>query len=42
MKKSLFFDEVEYAMVEALAKKSRLKPDQYLKNLIHQEYERLK
>ncbi len=42
MKKSIAFDQVEFAMIELLAKKSRLKPDQYLKNLIREHYERLK
>ncbi len=42
MKKSIAFDQVEFAMIESLAKKSRLKPDQYLKNLIREQYERIK
>ncbi len=42
MKKPITFDEVEFKMIETLAKKSHQKPDQYLKRLIKEQYERLK
>ena len=38
MKKTVLIDSVEYAMLLDLAKKSRLKPDHYLKNLIQETY----
>jgi hypothetical protein len=38
MKKTVLLDTVEYTMLQDLAKKSRLKPDQYLKNLIQETY----
>ena len=34
MKKPVYLESVEYAMLQDLAKKSHLKPDQYLRNLI--------
>lgn len=42
MRKAITFNEVEYSMIEALAKKTRLNPEQYLKKLIKEQYERLK
>ena len=42
MAKAILVDSVEMVMLQELAKKSRLKPDQYLKNLIRENYERLK
>ena len=38
MGKPISLDSVELAMLQELAKKSHQKPDQYLKNLIHQMY----
>ena len=38
MKKAVLLESVEYTMLQDLAKKSRMKPDQYLKNLIHEIY----
>ena len=42
IKKPIHFDEVEFAMITALAKKSHLNPEQYLKRLIRETYERIK
>jgi hypothetical protein len=42
MAKPILFDSVEFAMLESLAKKNRLKPEQYLKKLIQEHYEILK
>jgi hypothetical protein len=41
MAKAVVLDSVEMAMLQELAKKSRMKPDQYLKDLIRKTYERL-
>jgi len=38
MKKPVYLETVEYAMLQDLAKKSHLKPDQLLKNLIQETY----
>ncbi len=38
MKKTVLLETVEYTMLQDLARKSRLKPDQYLKNLIQDAY----
>ena len=37
-----YLEHVEYAMLLDLAKKSHLKPDQVIKNLIQEAYERQK
>lgn len=42
MTKSIPFDSVEFAMLQELAKKNRMKPDQYLKNLIKSQYDAIK
>jgi len=42
MAKSILLDSVEFAMLTELAKKSRQKPEQYLKNLIRTQYDALK
>jgi len=42
MKKKVYPENVEYAMLLDLAKKSHLKPDQVIKNLIQEPYERQK
>jgi hypothetical protein len=42
MVKSFTFDAVEFAMLQELAKSSRLKLDQYLKTLIKKQYDVLK
>jgi len=38
MKKPVYLETVEYAMLKDLAKKSHLKPDQYVQNLIQDTY----
>ena len=38
MSKPILLNPVEYSMLELIAKKSRLKPEQYLKKLIQDEY----
>lgn len=38
MKKTISLESVEYAMLQDLAKKSHMKPEQYLKNLIQSSY----
>ena len=38
MRKPVYLETVEYAMLEELARKSHLKPDQLLKNLIQSTY----
>lgn len=42
MAKPITLDSVELAMLDELARKNRLKPDQYLKKLIKDHYDRLK
>jgi hypothetical protein len=42
MAKSILFDSVEMAMLQELAKRSRQKPDQYLKTLIKCQYDATK
>jgi hypothetical protein len=42
MKKKVYLENVEHAMLLDLAKKSHLKPDQVIKNLIQEAYERQK
>jgi len=42
MKKPVYLETIEYAMLQDLAKKSHLKPDQILKNLIKSQYDALK
>jgi hypothetical protein len=42
MTKSILFDSVEYAMLLEVAKKNRLKPEQYLKKLLQEAYEKLR
>ena len=42
MKKTVHLESVEYAMLLDLAKKSHLKPDQVIKNLIQETYEKKK
>ena len=38
MKKPVYLDTVEYAMLQDLSKKSHLKPEQVLKNLMQETY----
>lgn len=38
MKKPVYLETVEFAMLQDIAKKSHLKPDQYLQNLIQEIY----
>jgi hypothetical protein len=38
MKKPVYLESVDYAMLQDLAKKSHLKAEQYLKNLIKENY----
>jgi hypothetical protein len=42
MPKPILFNNVEFAMIETLAKKNHLKPDQYLKKLVTEHYGKLK
>ena len=42
MKKTVRLESVEYAMLLDLAKKSHLKPDQVIRNLIQETYEKQK
>lgn len=42
MNKTVAFNRVEYTMLEELANRARQKPDQYIKALIKQLYEKLK
>jgi hypothetical protein len=42
MAKPILFDAVEYAMVLEASKKQHLKPEQYLKKLVREAYEKLK
>lgn len=42
MSKPINLDSVEFAILQELAKKNRMKSDQYLKTLIKKEYEHLK
>jgi hypothetical protein len=42
MAKPILFDSVEFAMIESLAKKNHLKPEQYLKKLVKEHYDKLK
>ncbi len=42
MAKSFAFDAVEIAMLQALAKRDRMKSDQYLKKILQEAYARLK
>jgi len=39
VKKAVYLESVEYAMLQNPAKKSRNKPEKYLAELIRQEYE---
>ena len=40
MSKPILLNSVEYTMLELIAKKKRMKPDQYLKKLIQDEYDK--
>ena len=42
MKKSITVDTVEYQMLIELSKKQRIKVDQYINKLIHDQYEKIK
>jgi len=42
MTKSILLDSVEYEMLLEIAKRNRLKPDQYLKKMIKAAYGQLK
>jgi len=42
MAKPIVFNDVELAMLQELAKRQRLKPDQYLKKLVQEVYAKLK
>ena len=42
MTKSITLDPVEMMMLQELAKRTRQKPEQYLKNLIKSQYDNLK
>ena len=42
MKKSITVDTVEYQMLLEVSKKQRMKPDDYIKKLIQDQYEKVK
>ena len=42
MKKSITVDTVEYQMLLEISKKQRMKPDEYIKKLIQDQYEKIK
>ena len=42
MKKSITIDSVEYQMLLEVSKKQRMKPDEYIKKLIQDQYEKVK
>jgi len=42
MAKPILFNTVEFTMLQELAKRQRLKPDQYLKKILQEEYAKLK
>ena len=42
MAKPILFNAVEFAMLQELAKRQRLKPDQYLKKIVAETYLRSK
>jgi len=42
MRKQVYLDSVEYAILVELAKKSPLRPEQYLKKLIIEAYDKNK
>jgi hypothetical protein len=42
MAKPILFNAVDFAMLQELAKRQRLKPDEYLKKMVQQAYGKLK
>ena len=38
MKKTIYLESIDYMMLQELAKKTHLKPEQYLSNLIQETY----
>ena len=42
MKKSITVDTIEYQMLLEVSKKQRMKPDEYIKKLIQDQYEKVK
>jgi hypothetical protein len=42
MKKSITVDTVEYQMLLEVSKKQRMKPYEYIKKLIQDQYEKIK
>jgi hypothetical protein len=42
MTKMIPVDSVQYAMLESLSKKARMRPEEYIKRLIKENYEKLK
>ena len=42
MARPIIFDSVEYEMLLEIAKRNRLKPEQYLKKIIKEAYGQLK
>lgn len=42
MTKAIYFNKVEYSMLEQLSKHSRLKPETYLIRLIQEAYGKIK
>ena len=42
MKKSINVDTVEYQMLLEVSKRQQMKPGEYIKNLIQDQYEKIK
>lgn len=42
MAKTILFNAVEYAMLQELAKRQRLKPEEYLKKIIYEYYNKVR
>ena len=42
MTKPLLLDAVEYQMLLEVSKQQRMKPDQYIKKLVQDQYEKIK
>jgi hypothetical protein len=42
MTKTIPVDAVHYAMLDSLAKKARMRPDEYIKRIIKENYEKLR
>jgi hypothetical protein len=42
MAKAILFNAVDYSMLQALAKRNRSKPEEYIKKLVQEAYAKLK